>query len=69
VPKGFKRAEGAPDYDRYTDMDNLPAGVAIGIPLKVKPPLLSNGFEVDVTLRCENCTIKPASKLFVGIEG
>ena len=67
-PKGFKRAEGAPDYDRYTDMDNLPAGVAIGIPLKVKPPPLSSGFEVEVTSRCENCTVKPASKFFVGIQ-
>jgi hypothetical protein len=67
-PPGFKKAQGTPEYDRYTDMDNLPAGVAMQIPLKVKPPPLSSGFEVDVMPRCENCTVNAASKLFVDIE-
>jgi len=68
-PLGFKKAQGAPEYDRYTDMDNLPAGLAINIPLKVKPPPSSSGFEVEVTPRCENCMVNPATKLFVSIEG
>jgi hypothetical protein len=67
-PSGFKKAPAAPDYDRYTEMNNLPIGVAIVIPLKVKPPDLSSGFEVDVTARCENCVVNPGRKLFVSIK-
>jgi hypothetical protein len=71
-PEGFVRASGLPDYDRYRSYEMHPAGVAICVPLKVKPPWyvpsLVPSFQIDVTTRCENCIAEPKSTLLVSIQ-
>jgi hypothetical protein len=71
-PEGFVRASGPPDYDRYRSYEMHPAGVAICVPLKVKPPFyvpsLVPSFQIDVTTRCENCIGEPKSTLTVSIQ-
>lgn len=64
-PKMFTKAVGTEEYDRYRNFQVIHAGTAISIPLKIRPPAMANRFEIDVTLRCENCTTSPAKKMIV----
>lgn len=64
-PEQFRKPPGAPDSDRERLFEALGAGISLGIPLKITPPPLSNKIEVDITVRCENCEVRPKDSLFV----
>jgi len=66
-PERFRKPIGADDYDREMPFQALSAGIAISIPLKIKPPPAATRFEIIVTARCENCTVGPGNKLYVTI--
>ena len=64
-PDRFRKAPGAQDYDREMMIDQVGAGIAIAIPLKIQVPTNSNNIQVSVTTRCENCEVRPSDKLYV----
>ena len=65
-PKGFTKPENAPNSDRAVGFPYFEAGTVMKIPLKVKAPMgPKTRMEVDVTVRCENCTVDPKTALFV----
>jgi hypothetical protein len=64
-PKRFIRPTSAPAYDREMTFQVVNATTGTGIPLKVKAPTTTNWFEVDVTTRCENCTVRAKDRLVV----
>jgi hypothetical protein len=64
-PKGFMKPESGPNSDRAIAFPMFQATTALRIPLKVKAPLTRGRMEVDVTVRCENCTNDPKIVLTV----
>jgi hypothetical protein len=64
-PKGFAIPEAQQVYDRARAFPSFEATTSLKIPLKVKVPPSPSRIEVDVTVRCENCTVEPKTALFV----
>jgi hypothetical protein len=64
-PVRFTKIVGGADTDREFDIEGLPAGFAVTIPLNVKAPQNANGFGLDVWSRCINCEVRPMDKLTV----
>lgn len=64
-PRRFIRPTGASGYDRQMMFAAIPAITGIAIPLKIKPPESPHRFDVAVTLRCENCIVKPTEILHI----
>ena len=64
-PKRFYKAVSADESDRTMNFQQIDAHTAVGIPLKIKYPSVFTKFNVDVTVRCENCMVNPLTKLTV----
>lgn len=64
-PKRFYKAVSAIESDRVMNFQKIDAHTAVGIPLKIKYPSVFTKFDVDVTVRCENCMVNPLTKLTV----
>lgn len=64
-PERCTKPVGAPDFDRERMFDALGAGISLAIPLKIMPPQQTSRLAIDVTVRCENCEVRPKDSLFV----
>jgi hypothetical protein len=64
-PKRLTRPPSAPPSDRSLTFPFFEAGTSENIPLKLKISVAHGIMDVDVTVRCENCTVDPKTKLFV----
>ena len=64
-PKRFTKITGAQDSDREMLFGQIAAITGISIPLKLKPPPWAHRVELAVTLRCENCTVRPTEYLHI----
>jgi len=64
-PARFIKPVGAENHDRQMMFQALDATTGLKIPLKIKPPGMKNRIELEVTLRCGNCTVRPPESLFV----
>lgn len=64
-PARFTKPIGSPTYDREMPFDLINASTEVAIPLKVNAPTVRKRFEVDVTVRCENCMFRDKDSLFI----
>jgi hypothetical protein len=64
-PERFTKPVGAPNFDREMLFQAINVTTVIKVPLKVRPPLTTKRFEVGITARCENCTVRPTEHVLV----